>query len=101
MPVINSRLHIENQKGLHARPASQFVTCANQFTSNIHVRGCDLDESEEEILSRPHVVGGSILGLLTLGAEYGTYLHVHIEGDDAEKAMKALAELLASKFGEE
>ncbi len=46
------------------------------------------------------VSGDSIMGLLMLAASRGTEIRVRTSGNDAEALMKALAKLLADKFGE-
>lgn len=43
----------------------------------------------------------SILGVLKLGAALGDTLLLHAEGEDAEKAIETLAELVKQKFHEE
>ena len=42
----------------------------------------------------------SIMGVMMLAAPCGSDVSVRAEGDDAEAAVAALAELFASKFGE-
>jgi phosphocarrier protein len=74
--------------GLHARPASQFVTLAGSFECEIRV-GRD-DE---------WVDGRSILSLLSLAASRGTVLRIRAEGSDAEAAVAALGRLLEQAGG--
>ena len=45
--------------------------------------------------------GKSIMGLLMLAAPLGDTLKITATGPDAEKATKALVELVRNKFGEE
>ena len=74
---------VRNELGLHARPASQFVVLAGHFKSEIKVcRGADC------------VDGRSVLSLLSLAAACGTQLVVRAVGADAEKAVKALGDLI-------
>jgi phosphotransferase system HPr (HPr) family protein len=81
--VHESEFVVRGELGLHARPASQFVTLAARFRSAIHVgRG---DE---------WVDGRSILSLLSLAASRGTALRIRAEGDDAAEAVEALGRLL-------
>jgi phosphotransferase system HPr (HPr) family protein len=82
-----------NARGLHARPAMQFVDLANAFNSQVTVSR----ESPEPI----EVDGKSVMQMITLEATQGTVLHVKAEGDDAQVAVEKLAELFESKFGEE
>ena len=87
--VIVYELVIENQSGLHARPAAAFVKMANNFRSEITVTK-DGDS----------VNGKSIMGLLTLAAARGTKLVIEIEGDDAIEAVDAIQSLVEGNFNE-
>lgn len=78
---------IENEQGLHARPAELMARLARQFQSRI-----------ELIRDDRRVEASSIMDLLTLGAVQGTRLIVAAEGDDAEQAVDALARLVRSGF---
>ena len=93
MPTVSREIVVSNQTGLHARPAMQFVDVANQFGSRVTVyRGGD-DPIEAD--------GKSVMQMIVLEATIGTPLRIEAEGDDAEQAVKSLAELFESKFGEE
>jgi phosphocarrier protein len=81
---------IRNKYGLHARPSAEFVKVANRYTSEIWVSKEDLEVS-----------GKSIMGVMMLAAECGSVISVRAVGTDAEAALDALAELVASRFGEE
>jgi phosphotransferase system HPr (HPr) family protein len=83
---------ISNKFGLHARASTRLAQLASVFQSE--VRLSRQDNSEE-------VDAKSILGLLTLGAEKGQVLRVRVLGDDAEKAMEAIADLFARGFEED
>jgi len=72
-------LLIKNQKGLHTRPATEFVKCASTFESKIFL-------SYKEY----HVNGKSLLGLLMLAASKGAKILVEAIGQDADDAVKAL-----------
>ena len=87
--VIVYELVIENQSGLHARPAAAFVKMANNFRSEITVTK-DGDS----------VNGKSIMGLLTLAAARGTKLVIEVEGDDATEAVDAIQSLVEGNFNE-
>jgi len=93
MPNIAKQVEVMNKVGLHARPAMQFVETAMTFTAVIFVQkvgegACEVD-------------GKSVMQMITLEAGCGTQLVIKAEGDDAEAAVNALAELFESKFGEE
>ena len=81
---------VQNQLGLHARPASMFVKMATRFKSEILV----VKEGEE-------VNGKSIMGLMMLAASHGTTLTVTAEGSDATDAVNELEDLVNRNFEEE
>ncbi|CAN5485380.1 HPr family phosphocarrier protein [soil metagenome] len=84
---------VQNELGLHARPAMQFVDLANQFKSDVKVtRGGD-EPIEAD--------GKSVMQMIILAAEQGTALKIEATGDDAEEAVKKLSQLFDEKFGED
>lgn len=88
--TISRELLIVNRKGLHARATAKFVQCLDGFDAVVTVSRCG------------ETVGGqSIMGILTLGAGRGTTIVVTADGPDAKAAVQALAELVASRFGED
>ncbi|HMB95444.1 MAG TPA: HPr family phosphocarrier protein [Tepidisphaeraceae bacterium] len=93
MPIASREIVVSNTLGLHARPAMQFVDLANQFASNITVyKGGDEPEQAD---------GKSVMQMIILAATQGTPLRIEADGDDADDAVKKLADLFESKFGEE
>ncbi|WP_421692898.1 HPr family phosphocarrier protein [Aestuariivirga sp.] len=88
--VAARELSIINQRGLHARASAKFVKCAEGFKADISV--------SRDGMSVPAT---SIMGLMMLGAAMGTSIAVEAKGPDAEAALEALAQLVASKFDEE
>lgn len=78
---------IENEQGLHARPAELLARLAMQFQSRI-----------ELIRDDRRVDANSIIDLLTLGAVRGTVLILAAEGSDAEQAVDTLARLIQNGF---
>lgn len=93
MPTASREIVVTNKLGLHARPAMQFVDLANQFSSDIQVH-----KLGEEPLDAD---GKSVMQMIILAATEGTKMRIDANGDDAEEAVKQLAELFATKFGEE
>ena len=83
------KLKIRNKLGLHARAAVKFVQLASRYKSEIKVVKDDQEAN-----------GKSIMGLLTLVAAHGVTMTVVCDGDDAEAAVAALAELVGTGFGE-
>ena len=82
-------VRIQNQNGLHARPAAEIVKIASKFKSEVTIRRDDME-----------VNGKSIMGVMMLAVEYGTTLWLRANGDDAEQAVEAIAALVAARFGE-
>lgn len=80
---------IQNELGLHARPAMNFVDAAVSCASAITLRRGD-----------QQVDGKSIMQVLILAATKGTEIEIVAEGDDAEEAVARLVALVNSRFGE-
>ncbi|MBR5540624.1 MAG: HPr family phosphocarrier protein [Clostridia bacterium] len=80
---------VQNQVGLHARPATFFIQKANEFKSSIWV------EKEER-----RVNAKSLLGVLSLGIVGGTTIRIIADGNDEEQAVDALVSLVQSGFTE-
>ena len=81
---------VVNEAGIHARPAAEIVKLAAKFKSEIIIGKDDLEVNAK-----------SIMGVMMLAAECGSTVVIKAEGDDAEAALDALAELIAGKFGEQ
>ena len=80
---------VQNQVGLHARPATFFIQKANEFKSGIWV------EKEDR-----RVNAKSLLGVLSLGIVKGTNITLIADGADEQEAVAALNELIENNFGE-
>jgi phosphocarrier protein HPr len=93
MPTASKDVIIINERGLHARPAMEFVDVANRFKSDVKVTSMGEERLE--------VDGKSIMQMMTLAAVQGTALRIQADGDDAEDAVVQLAALIERKFGEE
>ena len=80
---IIEKIPILHRLGMHLRAGAELVKVASRFQSRIRVSrdGAGVDAK-------------SILGLLTLGAIYGTVLEFSAEGEDAPQAIEAIRELL-------
>ena len=81
---------IINQRGLHARASAKFVQLADSFRAAISV--------EKDGIK---VGGTSIMGLMMLAASPGCSIRVTASGPEAEAAITAIGELIATRFGEE
>ena len=80
---------VNNQVGLHARPATFFIQKANEFKSSIWV------EKEER-----KVNAKSLLGVLSLGIVKGTPIKLIADGPDEKEAVEALYKMISSDFSE-
>jgi phosphotransferase system HPr (HPr) family protein len=74
---------VGNAQGLHLRPAQQLANLASQFQCRVTLTkdGTSVDAK-------------SILNIITLAAEHGSELQLTTDGDDAQQALEALADLL-------
>jgi phosphocarrier protein len=84
------KITIINRLGLHARASAKFVSLAGEFASEI-------------VLKRngQEVNGKSIMGLMMLAAGKGSELELCAAGKDEDKALAALASLIANRFDED
>ena len=88
MPSIT--VTIQNDVGLHARPAALFVETSKKFQSDINVKFNGREANAK-----------SILQILGLGANQGSEINIHAEGEDAEDTLIALRSLVENNFGED
>ena len=89
MRVQTKNVIVNNQVGLHARPATFFIQKANEFKCTIWV------EKEERKINAK-----SLLGVLSLGVTKGTEITLIADGADEEQALLALEDLINSNFAE-
>ena len=82
-------VEIKNKRGLHARASAKFAAMVDLHNSEVKVSKDGLT-----------VPGNSIMGLLTLAAEQGTFLTMNISGHDAEKVAFLLKNLVDNLFDE-
>ena len=88
--AVSRELPIINKRGLHARASAKFVQMVERFNAEVWVtRGGET------------VGGTSIMGLMMLSAGPGTTILVSAIGPEAQAALDAITELVASKFNEE
>ena len=87
--MITKEVVIDNQVGLHARPATFFIQKANEFKSSIWV-----EKDERRVNAK------SLLGVLSLGIIKGTTVTIIADGADEEAAISTLSELIDSDFSE-
>ncbi len=76
---------VQNQVGLHARPATFFIQKANEYKSSIWV-----EKDERRVNAK------SLLGVLSLGITKGLTISIIAEGSDEETAVNDLVALISS-----
>lgn len=81
---------VVNKEGLHARPAGLFVKMASGFKSTIQVEA-----------GGRSINAKSMMGLMGLGLTQGMDVRISANGDDAEQAVEALANLVNRGFAAE
>ena len=87
--MFSKEVEVQNQVGLHARPATFFIQKANEFKSSIWI-----EKDERKVNAK------SILGVLSLGITKGTTINLIADGADEEEAVVTLVNLIASNFTE-
>jgi phosphocarrier protein HPr len=88
--AVSREIPIINKRGLHARASAKFVQMVERFNAEVWVtRGGET------------VGGTSIMGLMMLSAGPGTTIVVSAIGPEAQAAVDAITQLVASKFNEE
>ena len=88
--MIEQTVTIANRAGIHARPAALLVQTTKNFSCNIL-----FEKGNDQINAK------SIMGVITLGAAFGTEIKIIADGEDEQEAVKALVHLFESKFEEE
>lgn len=88
--MIEKRLKILNELGLHARPASMISQTCSAFKCTIKM-----------IKDNYEINPKSIMGVLTLAAKKDSVIIVITDGEDEKEAMDAIEKLFNSKFDEE
>ncbi len=82
-------IQVINKLGLHARAAAKFVATASAHAAQIQVG-----------VPGRMVDGKSIMAVMMLAASKGTDLHIEANGEDADAALDALADLIKRRFDE-
>ena len=88
--MVERKVEVINKLGLHARPAAMLVQKATKFKSEIKLQKDDLEVNAKSILS-----------VMALAAEMGSFVTIIAEGEDETVAVEVLAKLFEEKFGEE
>ncbi|MFO0676351.1 MAG: HPr family phosphocarrier protein [Polyangiaceae bacterium] len=87
--VADGTFLIVNELGLHARAATKLVQLASTFPCDVEIRRDDQSANAK-----------SVMGVLLLCGSKGTTVTLRATGERAEECVKALGELIVSRFGE-
>ncbi|KFZ39670.1 MULTISPECIES: HPr family phosphocarrier protein [Thermoactinomyces] len=82
--MVEKKVTVQLETGLHARPAALFVQEANKFASDIFV-----------VKGNKKVNAKSIMGIMSLAVSRGTEITITAEGSDEEEAVEKLVELVS------
>jgi len=85
-------VRIVNSRGLHARASAKFVSAVSALPA-----GSDIKVAK----GGNEAAGGSILGLMMLGAAKGDEVELIVSGEGAQNVLAGLVALIEDGFGEE
>jgi phosphocarrier protein FPr len=88
----SAEITVQNDHGLHLRPAADFVRMAARYRSQIQVANLTRGGSRQ-------ANARSLLEVTALGIDSGHSIRLSATGEDAEDAVRALTELIRSNFG--
>jgi len=89
MNKISKKITIVNKLGLHARAANKLAQLSQQYSAKIIL---ELDGNQAD--------ADSIMALMLLAGGQGKQIEVIAQGDDAQKALTSVCQLIADKFDE-
>lgn len=89
--MLERRVRVINELGLHARAAAKLVRVAQGFTSNI-----TLSRDDKAIKADAK----SILAILHLAASAGADLTIAADGEDEKEAVAEIERMFVEGFGE-
>ena len=85
--MIKEKVVLQNETGLHARPAGELAKLAATFKCNINSNGKTASAK-------------SILGIMSLGIKAKTEIEIECDGEDEQTAMAEILKGFENKFGE-
>lgn len=89
--TVYQRIIIKNQLGMHARPAIMLCELIQQFKSKVILRNCHNIEAQAD----------SVIAMLMLDSEQGSYIDFEVIGPDEEQALTAIIKLFHDKLEED
>ena len=87
--MIEEKVKIINNAGLHTRPAATIVKLASKYK-------CEFFLNKDGL----HINGKSIIGVMTLAAEKGSEIILSFDGDDEIEASKEITDFFNRGFDE-
>ncbi|GAB5352626.1 HPr family phosphocarrier protein [Qipengyuania sp. 483] len=91
MSEVRKKVEVVNQRGLHARASAKFVGAVAELPDSCSVRVAKGDNE---------AAGGSILGLMMLGAAKGDTIEIIVDGHSADAVLADLSAMVEDGFGE-
>lgn len=88
--TIRCQVEIKNRLGLHARPAMKLFELIQTFRSTVVFRNKQNEEARAD----------SVLAMLMLDSEQGSFIEVEATGPDENSAIEAIISLFDSGFDE-
>lgn len=93
--MVSKKVKIMNETGIHARPASIFVSAASKYQSKI-----TLNKLDDQGNIKKTCPAKSIISVLGMGLAKGTVIELLADGADEEQALEALVNLIEIGLGE-
>lgn len=87
--MIKEKIILQNETGLHARPAGELVKLVSTFKCDVNLTANDRTVNAK-----------SILAIMSLGIKVRTEIEIECNGEDEEEAMNKIIEAFNNKFGE-
>ncbi|KNF09141.1 phosphotransferase system phosphocarrier protein HPr [Gottschalkia purinilytica] len=81
--MVEKTITINNELGLHARPAALFVQACGKYKSDIYI-----EKGDNKVNAK------SIMGIMALGVYQGEEIKIIASGYDEEDALKGITEFL-------
>ena len=88
--MLSKEVVVQNQVGLHARPATFFIQKCNEFKSSVWV-----EKNDRRVNAK------SLLGVLSLGIAKGSQITIITDGSDEAEALETRSALIGSNMDEE
>jgi len=84
--MVRAKIQVENEFGLHLRPAGELADAAMKFASDVNL-----------IYNGKSVNGKSLLSVLSLGVKGGYIIEVVCSGTDEEEALAAVLDIIEAE----